>query len=66
VANEGGSFTGDLDDIRIYSGQLDAATIAAQYAAGPSPVPEPATAALMGAGALGLLAWTRRRAAARR
>lgn len=61
VANEGGSFTGDLDDIRIYSGQLDAATIAAQYAAGPSPVPEPASAALMGAGALGLLAWAGRR-----
>ncbi|MBP6898437.1 MAG: LamG domain-containing protein [Burkholderiaceae bacterium] len=57
VANNGGQFNGDLDDVRIYAGALDAETIAAQYAAGPSvsAVPEPASLALMLAGA-GLLA----------
>lgn len=41
VAGFGEQFTGDLDDVRIYAGRLDDATVTAQFAGGPSPVPEP-------------------------
>lgn len=63
VANNGGQFNGDLDDVRIYAGALDASTIAAQYAAGPSvsAVPEPASLALMLAGVAGLASLSARR-----
>lgn len=59
VASFGGQFNGELDDVRIYSGRLDDATVQAQFLAGPSvsAVPEPSSALLALAGA-GLL-WGR-------
>lgn len=57
VAGYGAQFNGDLDDIRIYSGRLDAASIATQFAAGPSAVPELSSVAglLPGLATLGAL-----------
>jgi hypothetical protein len=40
--------------VRIYAGRLDDASIAAQFAAGPSPVPEPGASALLALGLAGL------------
>lgn len=54
VAGFGEQFTGDLDDVRIYAGRLDDASIAAQFAAGPSPVPEPGALGLWALGLAGL------------
>lgn len=56
VAGFGEQFTGDLDDVRIYAGRLDDATVAAQFAGGPSPVPEPGAWALWALGLAGLSA----------
>lgn len=61
VADFGDQFTGDLDDVRIYAGQFDDATVAAQFAAGPSPVPEPGAWALWALGLAGLAGVLRRR-----
>jgi hypothetical protein len=64
VSGFGGQFHGELDDVRIYSGRLDDATVQAQFVAGPSvsAVPEPASALMALAG--GALLWARRRRSA--
>lgn len=54
VAGFGEQFTGDLDDVRIYAGRLDDTTVAAQFAGGPSPVPEPGALGLWALGLAGL------------
>ncbi|MDT7833762.1 LamG domain-containing protein [Aquabacterium sp. OR-4] len=61
VSGFGGQFNGELDDVRIYSGRIDDATVRAQFLAGPSvsAVPEPAPALMALAG--GALLWARRR-----
>ena len=61
VAGFGEQFTGDLDDVRIYAGRFDDATVAAQFAAGPSPVPEPGALGLWALGLAGLGALRRLR-----
>lgn len=65
VANFGGQFAGEIDDLRIYSGTLTPDAILAQYAAGPSAasaVPEPTPALMLGLGGLALWLQRRRRA----
>ena len=64
VANFGGQFAGEIDDVRIYTGSLSQSAIMAQYAAGPSavsavPEPEPAPMLMLGLGGLAL--WLQRR-----
>jgi hypothetical protein len=59
----GGTYTGSLDQIRIYGVALNAGQISALHA---SAIPEPSTyAALLGAAALGLACYRRRRRALR-
>lgn len=63
-----GQFDGDIDDLRIYQGQLDDAAIRAQWEAGrsapSSTVPEPSGVALVATGLLGVTGLARRRRAA--
>jgi hypothetical protein len=46
---------GAIDEFNIYDNALDASTIAAHYAAGPVPVPEPSTLVLAALGSVALL-----------
>ena len=66
VLTYGQQFTGQIDDVKIYSGRLSAGEISAQFAAGPSvsAVPEPAGAPLLLAGLAGL-GWVAARRRAR-
>ncbi len=50
------STSGTVDEFRVYNDARSAATIAADFAAGPNVVPEPTSLALAAIGALGLLA----------
>jgi hypothetical protein len=52
---------GTIDEFDIYNTALDAATIAAHYAAGPVAVPEPSSYALAAVGLLALIAFRRPR-----
>lgn len=64
VKDFGGQFNGELDDLRIYSGRFDDATVQAQALSGPSvsAVPEPSSALLALLGGAALLTWRRRTA----
>jgi glucose/arabinose dehydrogenase len=48
--------SGSIDEFRIYNNAQSAAQVAADFAAGPDVIPEPASLGLLGIGALGLLA----------
>jgi len=53
--------TGTIEQFSIYDGALSGSQIAANFAAGVTPVPEPSTLALAGMGGLALLGLLRRR-----
>ena len=52
---------GTMDELRTYNNALTAVQVAADYAAGPNGVPEPATAAVLAPAAVALAAGRRRR-----
>lgn len=53
--------TGTIDQFSVYDGALSGSQIAANFATGPTPVPEPSTLAFSGMGGLALLGLLRRR-----
>ena len=69
VSTTGQQFDGDIDDLRIYRGVFDQASITAQYQAGRtgadglSVAPEPATLGILGTGVALLVTAVRRRRA---